>query len=86
MRPFCKCLILRGNHGLQIFGHFSFVQNILNIVLIISILGSERYPFALQKVPFDLAKAILLPPERIAFAKPEVKNGDFGAFFRLPQL
>jgi hypothetical protein len=51
------------------------------IVLKIPILASESLPFTLQKLSFDLAKAILSHSKRIAFAKPEAKNGDFDPYF-----
>jgi hypothetical protein len=63
---------------LQISEQLFIAQNVPNIVLNIPVLAFKSYPFASQKVCFDLAKGILWEYERIPFAKLKVKNGDFG--------
>jgi hypothetical protein len=81
MRPFRKCLKLRENRRLQIFGHFSFVQNLHKIVLNIPVLACESLPFASQKLTFYTPKGYLSHSKSIPFAKPKVKSGDFAPRF-----
>jgi hypothetical protein len=83
MRPFTKCLIIRGNRSLQIFGYFFVVQNATNIVLNIPILASQSLPLTLQKLSFCPPKGKLSHRKRIPFAKPEVKNGIFASSFSI---
>jgi len=66
---------------LQIFGHFSFVQKLLKIILNVPILACERYVFVSQKDTFGMLKGHLSHSQRIAFAKPEVKTGIFNSIF-----
>jgi hypothetical protein len=81
LRPFAKSLIISGNRVLRIFWALFIRLNLNKIVLNIPVLAFKSYPFALQKLSFDLAKAILSHSKSLPFAKPGVKTGDFDPRF-----